>query len=466
MKKNGYVVLALFVAIITSFIVSCTEESGMMNSKEGAKLTNDEASFLSKIANEGKILSPEQAVNKALSSPFDQSSTRNSNSNVTKIDAVSKSTCSQYGDSIINMLPDTLFYIVSTDDGFCTVVSADRRMSTAVLGRIPQSQLYDITDETDWTIRDLLYKMFANAVVSEICDYESKRDSMKTILFSKINISEKAGTRGLNDPVIDPDDYDIFEVYGPGQNYEVLKNSMVPQCWRQCMPYNRFVRYKKPCGTVPAGCVAVAVGQLMAYWGHPSIVDGHSMNWSQVNSHYSYSPSDSLLTGAVDIAYLLQRIGEGINMDYQCGASYAYLQDGKNWLLSHGYQGGSQSGFNYNLVRTSLNNDRPVLISGVSYNTNEGNVGHAWIIDGYREFNQGSTLTIYGIHKVTHEQVIFYQGTVYTTYYYLSNNFGNCNPYTWVTNTGYNSSNSFYFDDGSRVYQFNLTIYTEIRPNN
>lgn len=462
MKKVYLIVLALFMAIITSFFVSCTGEPSMMNSNESVKLTNDEVSFFSKIANEGKILSPEQAVNRALSSPFDQSRTR-TNNNVTRIEAISKSAYGQYGDSILKMLPDTLFYIISTDDGFSTVVSADRRMSTTVLGRIPQSQLYNISDETDWTIRGLLYKMFANAVVSEVCDFESKRDSMKTILFNKLHISEKAGTRALDDPIIDPDDYDFFEVYGPAQNYEVLKNSMVPQCWGQYMPYNRFVRYKKPCGTVPTGCVAVAVGQLMAYWGHPSTIDGHSMNWSQVNSHYYYSPSDSLLAGAVDIAYLLQRIGEGINTNYQCDGSSAILESGKNWLLSHGYQGGSQSSFNYNVVRISLNNNRPVLISGKSYDTNEGYVGHSWIIDGYREINEGSTLTIYGIHKVTHEQIIFYQGIVYSTYYYLSNNFGNYNPHTWISGSGYNDCT---FNQGFGVYQYFLTTFTELRPSN
>lgn len=460
MKKVGITVIALLVAIITSFI-SCTENSTLTSSQDMVKLSNDEVSFLSKLAKEGQILSPEQAATKALNLSFDRSSTRSDNLHVTKTDVILKGSYNQYGDSILNMLPDTLVYLISTDDGFCTIVPADGRVSTNVLGRVPQNQLFDISDEIDWTIRDMLYGMFVNAAVTEICEYESKRDSMATILFNKLNIAETSGTRALDDPIINPDDYDFFEVYGPASNYETIKNSMVPQSWHQSLPYNRFVRYKKPCGTCPTGCNAVAVGQLMAYWGHPSIVDGHLMNWSMVNSQYSYSSSDSLLTGAVDIAYLLQRIGEGIGTDYQCNGSSASPTDARNWLLSHGYQGGSQSGFNYNFVKTSLNNNRPVLISGFRDDDLEGRVGHTWIIDGYREFNQGSTLTIYGIHKITHEQIVFYQGVVYSTYYYLSNNFGNNNPCSWIGSAGYNNNTTFGFN-----YQYDLSIYTEIRPNN
>lgn len=455
MKKVYLIVLALFMAIITSFFVSCTGEPSMMNSNESLKLTNDEVSFFSKIANEGKILSPEQAVNRALSSPFDQSRTR-TNNNVTRIDAISKSAYGQYGDSILKMLPDTLVYIISTDDGYCTIISADSRVHSTVLGRVPQNQLYDIADETSWTIRDMLYSMFVNAAVSEICDYESKRDSMKTTIINKLNLPIMVGTRALDNPYYDPAEYDFFTVYGSSYTYQLaLCNPMTPWGWNQRSPYNNFVRYKKPCGTCPTGCTPIAVGLIMAYWGYPSVVGNHYINWTQVRN--SFEKRDSASIGAIDIGYMMKQIGEDIDVDYNCDRSHSVLEDGVDWLLDHGYQGGNQTDFSYNVVKTSLINGRPVLIRGEK----EDETGHSWVIDGYKETREDVEVTIYAIHKRTHQYYLVYQGYEHHYFYYLCNNFGNNNAGSWISTRNYHY---FHFDQGYGEYQYDIEIYPEIRP--
>lgn len=458
------IVYNFFVAIMVlsafSLVTGCSSEQSTNNclsKRLSPQLTKEEFSFLEKYIKKSKTISPDDAVAKVCSQDLITSKTRSGDIAVTRVDVLRKENYNLFGDSIFNLLPDTLAYLISTDDGLCTAIPADYRACTPVLGIFPQSQIYDLNTDTDWEIRDMLCEMFAGTTVSEICAYEASHDSLEKVVLEKLNLQRSAtSTRALDDPEFNPDDYNFFEVYGPviddGSSY---KNPMVPYSWNQFEPYNQNVCYYNcSSGTAPVGCAALATAMLMTYWQHPASVNGTTVNWTAIRSQNGYSSSESSLPGAVQLAWLLEKIGLGLNMVYSCSVSTAQFILITGWLSNNGYTCSAPINYGYNQVKTSLDHGRPVIISGYS---SSSSIGHAWVIHGYNETHKHQTKTIYAIHKVTGQQFVYYEGTVYYNNYILYNNMGNGSGTTQISSSSYNTLTF-------PTYNNNKTIYTEIRP--
>ena len=153
------------------------------------------------------------------------------------------------------------------------------------------------------------------------------------------------------------------------------------------------------------GCVAVAMGQVMYYWGNPSQGSGYTAYFHQshgpisVNFEDYYYDFDSMEDNNATPAsqQLLYHAGVAVQMDYShwgSGASVCWegpsAQDG---LINHfnfiddttcdtriNYN--DEAWFN-NLVE-QLDNGWPMIFRG--YGENDG-PGHAWNVDGYQEGN-------------------------------------------------------------------------------
>ena len=460
MKKNIiYSFIFAFSALL--FFACCSSEQALVftpveNSKP--QLTNDEFSFLLRYIKETKAVSPDEAAIKVLSQDSETAKTRSADVNVTRIDVLRKMNYNLFGDSIFNLLPDTLVYLVSTDDGLCTAIPADYRATTSVLGNFPQSQIYDLATETDWEIRDMLCEMFASTTAAEICEYEASHDSLEKVVLEKLNMQNGlSSTRGLDDPGsgFDPNDYDFYEVYGPLITNNSSCSPMFSYGWHQSAPYNQDVCYNNcSSGTSPVGCAALATAMVMTYWQHPNTINGSTVNWSAIRSQNSYSASQSSLPGAVQLAWLLDKIGAGMSMYYTCSVSTANFIQITQWLSNHGYTCGGPITYGYNAVKTSLDHGRPVIISGFSSNSS---IGHAWVIHGYSEIHTQQDKTIYAVHKVTGQQFVYYQGTEYYNEYNLYNNTGNGSGTTKISSS---SLSTLDFP----TYKNSKTIYTEIHP--
>src|SRR5690554_2329059 len=90
--------------------------------------------------------------------------------------------------------------------------------------------------------------------------------------------------------------------------------------------YNNTVRYNNCSGGIaPAGCVAVAMGQIMKYHNHPNLFNIADM-YPYVTSGAPY-PHNNI--NASNIANLLGHIGSNIGMNYSCTRSGAYSQDAR-----------------------------------------------------------------------------------------------------------------------------------------
>jgi len=157
--------------------------------------------------------------------------------------------------------------------------------------------------------------------------------------------------------------------------------------WHQDDPYNQYVPYVyNSSDHCKAGCVPVAVGQVIAYYrkndprGYliPEDVTVTPNHSSVVFMNYSDSLWSSILnegTASVFISYL----GAQMGTHYGEHSSQTSYTDMKNILENYGLSY-NESSYNFQSVLTSLRTRRPVLVNGESQS--EGN--HAFIIKNYK----------------------------------------------------------------------------------
>lgn len=157
--------------------------------------------------------------------------------------------------------------------------------------------------------------------------------------------------------------------------------------WGQNNPFNDFCYVDgAQSGTknTPAGCVAIAVAQIMAYHEFPN----------SINLTYSFAPTTNLTLNwdywkknsyndPIGLAIFIRELGERLNMDYQLDGSSSSIVYARNVLRDLSYNTSSIIDYNIYDNKIVLNNiadNLPVYIRG--YDVLDS-VGHAWIIDGY-----------------------------------------------------------------------------------
>lgn len=151
-----------------------------------------------------------------------------------------------------------------------------------------------------------------------------------------------------------------------------------PVTWGQGSPYNNKVTYSCPNGDpkyggkAPAGCVAVALAQLMAYHKQPS-----SFNWNLLLSSPIVSQNDSE-SRRNEIARLMFDIGDKVSMIYDCDGSGSNIYSAEAALRGYGYSTKGVKSYNTDYICENILNNKPVYIRGVC---DKG--GHAWLITGW-----------------------------------------------------------------------------------
>ena len=177
---------------------------------------------------------------------------------------------------------------------------------------------------------------------------------------------------------------------------------LLTEKWHQGCLYNSLCPEKNgPCGHAEVGCVAVAMGQIMHYWGYPATgwSSNSYNNWGVQlsadfgNTAYDWAHMpDSLTENSSEVeieavATMLYHCGISVNMNYSNNGSTASSIDVPYALLRY---------FNYSraihmeslndfsneewlsMIKSNLNLQKPVYYSG------KGSAGgHAFVCDGY-----------------------------------------------------------------------------------
>ena len=175
--------------------------------------------------------------------------------------------------------------------------------------------------------------------------------------------------------------------------------------WHQGCLYNSLCPTKEstPCGHAYVGCVALAMGQIMHYWGYPSkgwgsrtyYDNGVSLSANFGNTEYDWSHMpDSLTETSSDaeieaVATLLFHCGVAVKMSYGANSSNAntsLVVDALTRYFDYSRQLRMEKQADYDneewmsLLKNCLDSHRPIQYSGSG-----DNIGHSFVCDGYDE---------------------------------------------------------------------------------
>jgi len=162
---------------------------------------------------------------------------------------------------------------------------------------------------------------------------------------------------------------------------------LLESTWDQGCYYNSTcpIMQGGPCGHALAGCVAVAMAQVIRYWEFP--IQNNNIDWYGYFV-YSYEEMPNYLYSENwEVAHLVNLCGRSVNMDYGETSSGAYFSDVDDALEDIWKYNNSldlKNRFWYsdnnwkNMMYSDLDNGRPILYSG-----GDDDARHSFVCDGY-----------------------------------------------------------------------------------
>ncbi len=233
-----------------------------------------------------------------------------------------------------------------------------------------------------------------------------------------------------NTKIIDPDE--CYYTY-LGHSKDIYDDCILETHWHQRLPYNL---YTPICSNnnkhTPAGCVSIAMSQIMKYWEYPN-----RYNWDILLNRYPYY---STTTSAYTVANLIKDIGTDLNTDYDCESSSANRNKAKKvFYEDYGYSGSIKlDDFHIDDIKNNLMWGYPVYLRGNATRINILNTywykdGHAWVCDGLWEEYDNFKVTFTtggGVPLISYEtrnyrcylHMNWGHGDIFQNIWYFSNN--------------------------------------------
>jgi len=286
-------------------------------------------------------------------------------------------------------------YIIKAEQGF-VIMAADNRVQP-ILGysQTGDFSVDDMPDDVTWWLRGYNYEI-QNAI---------DRDTRATHEISKLwaDLIDGNAKAGKATTVVDP---------------------LIQTKWNQNKYYNRLcpIASGGPDGHAYAGCVAIAMAQIMKYYNYPSTgVGSHSYtwngqtlsadfgatiyDWNNMADYYEYyfingtdqyaqwltNPSEEEIAA---VATLVYHCGVSVNMNYGGGGSGAVTAYAETALKNYfNYKSTTQyktkSSYTdaqwISMLKAELDASRPLLYSG--HDPSGTGAGHAFVCDGYNNSN-------------------------------------------------------------------------------
>lgn len=285
-----------------------------------------------------------------------------------------------------------MLYLINFDDesGYA-VLSADERIPDEVLA---------ITEQGSLSNEDFfgLHLLTEEERQEEIEGFEYF-DSEENDIYA--GMSEPDNINYICQYMVDYAEYGIehYDDGGVSANYTYTQyhnweskekvNALLDTKWHQSSPFNDFCPKRRryiffgPSRIAPAGCVPIAVAQIMSYheYPHSYTYNGIYVDWKEVKKIRAYNMHYQNESNSQMAAALLRGIGNGVNIYYGYRGSMGLPSKAKRYLSMCGYDNVKMYwGKNESKALEMLRNNKPVFMSGVSGLLG----GHAWVIDGFR----------------------------------------------------------------------------------
>lgn len=329
---------------------------------------------------------------------------------------------------------DSLLYLVNFVGGGFAVLGADESLASVIAltsaGRISANDFISGGEvETSYTLEDLWVEEDEDYLLGGVQPTAGVSFVSKIILDYAINGWNDPGGRGIDDgtgdnsagdgggegpvtPVIPPGGGGNN---GPTYTYEyewVVDNNtgvLLTTNWHQRSPFHDFIHFFKSNKTT-AGCVAIAVMQIMAYHESPACTDLYytegdsalkaaiaaemgietdTVTWRGLKaSDLDENPTDSLLVlpgSRAAAASISLHVGKGVSMWYNMdgeGSSFATPNQAKKYLNRRGYDATRYISYKESKIKSEIkDNNRPVFLGALG----DFSHGHAWVLDGWME---------------------------------------------------------------------------------
>jgi len=272
------------------------------------------------------------------------------------------------------------YYIFNLESGGWVIV-ADDDINSPILAYSDKSSIdpYNLPPQFKWWLE---------SVASEL--RRAKNLAKKGVaLKGRVANSSTTKTYSLTSTKIEP----AYATSAPSGGVGPLLNTS----WGQGRGYNEYcpkdARSIEGNGHVPAGCVAVAMAQIMNYFTWPPRGIGSNSYVPSSNPQYGrlgvdFGSSSYSWRGS-DKARVIYHAGVAVNMDYGPYGSGAYITSADSALRSYFryttsgvIQKSSDSDWDRRLI-ASLNRGSPVLYQG------KGKIVHVFVCDGYKKVGDG-----------------------------------------------------------------------------
>ena len=395
---------------------------------------------------------------------------------------------------ILNGLGEVLMYAINYPEGW-ELIAADKRCS-AVLASDKSGQFVfeeQIPPVQAWLtcVGEDVLNVRAITSYDEIKDHEVVEKMQNNEIFWKMitadqeYLNERMKTRLGPDPEEFDGEWIMTSFVRDTLSYQHIDH-LVQTHWHQGFPYNLYCPFLTHSYTdhAPAGCVAIATGQVAVYFhneiGYPStspltaFCDAHVPHYypyyysAHVNDSHMYvadlnaSAWDSIPTSGNMCAKLVAEIGIAVNMQYgntesgTSGESLSVTNIGESYFLSNGFLY-SRSGFNATALVDNITNEIPVIAA--AENTYGGR--HAFIIDAYEYVYQKITVYYVWVPRIPEPGD---QPTKVEEYYdtdqRVSMNWGEGASYDngWYSITSNWSVNGYTFGTSNRQMLYDFSI--------
>lgn len=257
---------------------------------------------------------------------------------------------------------DNICYILNYEGGGFIILSADKRIMP-ILAFSDSSEFFLDEDNTPSGAVAWLYNVKESIEEVRI---KNQIPDKKT---------EKEWENLISPKMIEPDPNDCedeFEQVGP----------LLTTLWHQGCGFNSLLKTESevgctnlPCDRVYAGCVPIAMAQIMRFHQHPT-----TYNWSLMPNTYGSSETARLIKAIHDVLPVSYDCdGTGVDKDYNIA---------NRLKSSFNYTYASQGSYNYETVKSNLRANKPVILSGGRdagwWIFHDYDDGHMWVCDGFR----------------------------------------------------------------------------------
>ncbi len=334
---------------------------------------------------------------------------------------------------------DVVFHVINFEDnqGYA-IVSADSR-ATDVYAFSPTGNI-----DIDEAMENPGFQIFMNGATA---NYEEEVDGFGNPYRDSMILNPYVPPGGGSGPGGGTEDVTQYLItYYDGKPYHTkysdgtivdFVNPLLVVQWHQYSPYNSECPYTTNGSQAVAGCVPIAIAQIMSYHEWPTNCNEQTLDWGSIkDSDQIILPQD-----IVSVATLIREIGCVAGTTYGTSSGTQPSQVVPTFQY-FGYTTGTLRDFSDDLAIYALENQNPVYARG---NMSNGD-GHGWVVDGYYHYKD---LISYYSTKPPY--------SLYTTICTDSYTYFHCN-WGWG-----GDDNGYYFSNAFKQFTTNVQMINNIK---